>query len=101
MLEAYVARVVQLQSTPPPVSAAAGERPRASELARAQCAAGLPAVCSLLHVNARVEDELDRRLLTLLDGTRDRAALRRALSSTREQLEQALTRLASLGLLHD
>ena len=101
MLEAYVARVVQLQSTPPPVSATAGERPRASELARAQCAAGLPAVCSLLHVNARVDDELDRRLLTLLDGTRDRVALRRELSSTGEQLEQALTRLSSLGLLHD
>ena len=48
-----------------------------------------------------MDDELDRRLLTLLDGTRDRAALQRALSSTGEQLEQALTRLSSLGLLHD
>jgi hypothetical protein len=68
-------------------------------LARAQCAAGLPAVSSLLHVNARLEGELEPRLLGLLDGTRDRHSLMRALSSPAEQVEQGLTRLASLGLL--
>jgi cyclopropane fatty-acyl-phospholipid synthase-like methyltransferase len=99
LLEAYVARVVNLHSEPPPVSARAGERPCASPLARAQCAAGLPAVCTLLHVNARLEGELEPRLLELLDGTRDRQALAGELSSTERQVEEGLARLASLGLL--
>jgi len=99
VLEAYIARVVHLHSTPPPLSAAAGERPLASPLARAQCAAGLPAVSSLLHCNARLEGELEPRLLALLDGTRDRRALMGELSSTTEQVEQGLVRFASLGLL--
>jgi cyclopropane fatty-acyl-phospholipid synthase-like methyltransferase len=99
LLEAYVARVVDLRSTPPPVSARAGERPCASPLARAQCAAGLPALSTLLHVNARLEDELEPRLLGLLDGTRDRQALARELSSTVQQVEEGLARFASLGLL--
>jgi cyclopropane fatty-acyl-phospholipid synthase-like methyltransferase len=99
MLDAFLARVVDLHSTPPPVSATAGERPCASPLARAQCAAGLPAVSSLLHVNARLEGELEPRLLELLDGTRDRRALARELSSTAQQVEEGLGRFASLGLL--
>jgi hypothetical protein len=99
LLEAYVARVVDLRSTPPPVSDRAGERPCASPLARAQCAAGLPALSTLLHVNARLEDELEPRLLGLLDGTRDRQALARELSSTVQQVEEGLARFASLGLL--
>jgi len=99
LLEAYVARVVDLHATPPPVSARAGERPCASPLARAQCAAGLPAVSSLLHVNAQLEGDLEPRLLALLDGTRDGEALARELSCTEQQAEEALARLASLGLL--
>jgi cyclopropane fatty-acyl-phospholipid synthase-like methyltransferase len=99
VLEAYIARVVHLHSTAPPVSAGAGERSLASPLARAQCAAGLPAVSSLLHVNARLEGELEPRLLPLLDGTRDRQTLTDELSSTTEAVEQGLARFASLGLL--
>ena len=30
---------------------------------------------NLRHTSVRIEDELGRRLVTLLDGTRDRAAL--------------------------
>jgi hypothetical protein len=99
MLEAYIARVVDLHSTAPPVGVGADEWPRASPLARAQCAAGLPAVSSLLHVNARLEGELEPRLLELLDGTRDREALAHELSSTAQQVEEGLSRFASLGLL--
>jgi cyclopropane fatty-acyl-phospholipid synthase-like methyltransferase len=98
-LEAYIARVIHLHSVPPPLSAGAGERPLASPLARAQCAAGLPAVSSLLHVNARLEGELEPRLLALLDGTRDRRTLAGELPSAMEQIEQCLARFASLGLL--
>lgn len=109
LLEACAARVVHLHSTAPPVSQAAGERPLASPLARAQCAVGLPVVSSLLHANARLEGELERQLLPLLDGTRTRRALRVALSPraadedgptpSSTEIESALARFASLGLL--
>jgi len=99
LLEAYIARVVQLHATAPLVSASAGERPLASPLARAQCAAGLPAVSTLLHVNARLEGELEPQLLVLLDGSRDRQALTGAVSVPAGQVDEALERLAWLGLL--
>lgn len=54
------------------------------------------------HTTVRVEGELERRLLGLLDGTRDRAALLRDLDLPGfgpEQLEENLARLARLGLL--
>ncbi|HEX5147075.1 MAG TPA: class I SAM-dependent methyltransferase, partial [Conexibacter sp.] len=51
LLEAHLARVVALHGCAPPLVAQAGERPRASALARAQHAAGAPAVSSLLHAN--------------------------------------------------
>ena len=44
-------------------------------------------------------DELGRRLITLLDGTRDRAALLRELGRPADELERSLQGLASLGLL--
>jgi SAM-dependent methyltransferase len=109
LLEAYIARVVHLHSTRPPVSSGAGERPRASSLARAQCAAGQPAISSLLHVNARLEGEIEPRLLPLLDGTLDRRGLSEALSAAPArqigpspdpaEIDAALARFASLGLL--
>jgi SAM-dependent methyltransferase len=98
LLEACLARVVELHGCPPPVAVSAGERPRASGLARAQLAAGAPAVSSLLHANVRLTDA-DAALLALLDGTRDRAALRAALGHGEPELEEALARLGSLGLL--
>jgi len=82
LLQAYLARIVMLQGAPPPLEAQPGERPLASPLARAQSAAGLPVVSSLLHANARLEGELEPRLLALLDGTRDLRTLVDSLSST-------------------
>ncbi|MFI4992757.1 MAG: methyltransferase regulatory domain-containing protein [Solirubrobacterales bacterium] len=99
LLEAYIARVVHLHATAPPVSASAGERPLASPLARAQCAAGLPAVSTLLHVNARLEGELEPQLLVLLDGSRNRQALTDAVSATAARVDEVLERFAWLGLL--
>jgi SAM-dependent methyltransferase len=119
LLQAYLARIVMLQGTPPLLEAQPGERPLASPLARAQSAAGLPVVSSLLHANARLEGELEPRLLALLDGTRDLRALVDSLSSaganetptlptaetpptpTPADVQAALARLASLGLLQD
>jgi SAM-dependent methyltransferase len=99
LLQGYLARIVQLLGCPPPVAASLPERPLASPLARAQLAAGLPAVSSLLHANARMEDELDRGALPLLDGTRTLSELAGALDASPEQLAEMLDRLASLGLL--
>jgi hypothetical protein len=99
LLQAYLARIVMLHGCPTPVVGRAGERPLASRLARAQCAAGMEAVSSLLHANVRLEGELEARLLELLDGTRDRRALARELGSTAQQVEEGLSRFASLGLL--
>ena len=99
LLQAYLARIVLLHGCPLPAVARAGERPRASALARAQHAAGAPAVSSLLHANVRLEGELDPVLLPLLDGTRDLRELAGALGRPEAEVEAALARLAGVGLL--
>ena len=90
-----------LHAHPPAISVHAGERPLASALARAQARDGEP-VTTLRHGTIRVGDELDRRVLALLDGTRDRAALRAQLDGVAgldgdalaERLEAILDRIA-------
>ncbi len=52
-----------------------GERPRVSSLARWQAARG-PDITSLVYTTVRMEEPAARLLITLLDGTRDRAAIR-------------------------
>jgi hypothetical protein len=99
LLQAYLARIVMLQGCAPPVVNRAGERPMAGPLARAQCAAGLPAVSSLLHANVLVEGELEPKMLPLLDGSRDLTELAQALAAPVEDVAGALERIASLGLL--
>jgi hypothetical protein len=76
-------------------------------LARLQASAG-ERVTTLNHETLRIEDEAGRRVLTLLDGTHDRAALAGSLSGDaktprdrRAQLESTLARLARLALLED
>jgi SAM-dependent methyltransferase len=98
LLQAHLAQIVQLGGCAPLLATQPGDRPLASPLARAQCAAGLPAVSSLLHTNVRLESEEGRCLLVLLDGTRDRAALLESLAMS-EPLDDALGRFAALGLL--
>jgi SAM-dependent methyltransferase len=99
LLQAHLARIVTLQGCGPPLTKHASERPTASPLARAQRASGLGAVSSLLHGNVRLEDELEPRLLPLLDGTRDRGELAQAVGAPIEDVAGALERLASVGLL--
>jgi methyltransferase-like protein/SAM-dependent methyltransferase len=92
-------------------AAEAGERPVSSPLARLQLQKGAM-ITTLRHTRIEVEGELERQLLLLLDGTRDRAALLSELSpfarpnaSTPsreippEDLESALGKLARLALL--
>jgi SAM-dependent methyltransferase len=99
LLQAHLARIVALQGCGPPLVNRAGERPTASPLARAQLASGLPAVSSLLHGNVRLEDELEPRLLPLLDGTRTLEELASELHAPPAEVEGSLGRLASIGLL--
>ena len=85
-----------------------GERPKASLLARQQAARG-PVVTNLRHTAVVIGDEVARRLLALLDGTRsvDRIVvdLNAAVADgerppiTRKEVEQNLAIVARLGLL--
>jgi hypothetical protein len=61
-------------------------------------------VTSLRHRPVDLDDDLPKRLIPLLDGTRDREELREALSVegsevTAAELEQALQRVCDLCLL--
>jgi hypothetical protein len=79
LFEFYRAGLVEIHSHQPRFALAAGEKPRASALARTQLKNSV-AVTALNHINIYVTDELGRSMLQLLDGTRDRAALERELS---------------------
>jgi methyltransferase-like protein/2-polyprenyl-3-methyl-5-hydroxy-6-metoxy-1,4-benzoquinol methylase len=105
------AGLVELHAWRPPCAARAGERPVASRLVRLQLREGAE-VTTLRHRTVTVEGALERQLLLLLDGTRDRPALVKELrefavgqagaSPTPQQAgarEGALGKLARLGLL--
>ncbi len=105
VLASLQAGVIRPHVHVPAVAFPPGEQPRASAVVRAQLAAG-DRVTSLWHVPVKVDDELSRRLLPLLDGTRDRRALVAALAGVGSDqpvdeaaLDQHLNRLARLGLL--
>jgi SAM-dependent methyltransferase len=99
LLQAYLAQIALLLGCSPPVERSPRGRPCASALARAQHAAGADILSSLLHANARLEGELEPRLLSLLDGTRDVGELARESSAGVEDVELALKRICSVGLL--
>lgn len=108
LLRTYSCGLVELHAAPFRFTVAVSERPRAFALARLEVGQG-PIVSTLAHGYADIEDRLARRLLLLLDGTRDRAALLRELQAspesagmpavTAEDLERNLARSARLGLL--
>jgi SAM-dependent methyltransferase len=74
VLRCYAANLVQLHATPPALTTSVSERPEASPLARHQARSG-QLVTNLRHTSVRLEDDLGRRLVVLLDGTRDRPQL--------------------------
>ncbi len=82
----------------------AGEHPTASRLARWQAAHG-PELTSLAYTTVRMEEPAARLLITLLDGTRDRAAIRAELRAqtgielSDEDLDSNLHELARLFLI--
>jgi SAM-dependent methyltransferase len=103
LLGGYAANLVSLHASAPRLAHRPGERPEASPLARHQAAEG-DLVTSLRHGSVRLEDELARRLVALLDGTRDRAALAAEMqpdagADVEPALERSLDSLARLALL--
>jgi Predicted methyltransferase regulatory domain len=110
LLRCYAGNLVQLHAMPPPLTTSVGDRPEASPLARHQARSG-ELVTNLRHASVRIEDELGRRLIVLLDGTRDRAQLLgelrvflldtggRVPKDLERGLERSLEGLAGLALL--
>jgi methyltransferase-like protein/SAM-dependent methyltransferase len=101
----YAANFLELHSQAPGFVIKVSERPAASALARTQVE-HTSSVTNLRHGSIEVEDEVARRLLLLLDGTRTReqllAELRQRTNAgeiTAEKLEANLDRLGKLALL--
>ena len=74
-------------------------RPARGERARAPAGRRGERVTTLRHTSVEVPDALGRRLIGLLDGTRDRAALLRELGRPADELERSLEGLARIGVL--
>jgi SAM-dependent methyltransferase len=97
-LAALAAGLAQAHARQPDFASAAGERPLGSALARLQSAAGTT-VTGRLGNTVLLDDEFGRRVLALLDGTRDRAALIRETGAEPALLDRCLAGLARLALL--
>ena len=105
LLAAFGAGAIELHSHVPTLAAAAGELPTASALARAQ-ARYSDRVTNLWHETVALDEPLVRQLVPLLDGTRDRIALRMELgpglhgasdSTPEERLEVRHHRALAVG----
>jgi SAM-dependent methyltransferase len=100
VVRAFDSGNVTFHAVPSPAARVAGERPLASPLARSQARPGAIVTTLENHV-VRINDEPTAVLLGLLDGTRDRVAIREAFPGelTADALDAALAKLAELGLL--
>lgn len=97
-LELFKVGIIELNATRG-MAVEAGETPHASPLALHQAAHGEATVTTLWHRALEIEGEEARRILLLLDGTRDREALCQAMDCAPERLDTELRTLARLGLL--
>jgi methyltransferase-like protein len=70
MLQLYAANAVELHSIPSSFVTSVSEKPRTSALVRLQASQGVR-VTNLRHESLRIND-VERRMLTLLDGARER-----------------------------
>jgi SAM-dependent methyltransferase len=107
LLDAWLSGYVHLRTKPLQLAPAAGSRPAAFALARRQ-AQTRESVTNLRHESVRIPDPFALKLLTLLDGTRDRAALAGLLAADSgvgdpaaiaQRLDEALAMLARCGVL--
>jgi SAM-dependent methyltransferase len=79
LLRTSAASVSELHVMRPPFVTELSDRPRVSALARRQ-ASETTVVTSLSHKSISLEDRLVRRLVLLLDGTRDRVQIEEAMA---------------------
>lgn len=107
LLDEFRGARLRLHVDAPAYALRPGARPRASALARLQAAEG-PEMTSLTHEIVRMEEPAARRLVQLLDGTRDRPAIIAALAAAsdgvvldEEILERNLMMMALVCLLHE
>jgi SAM-dependent methyltransferase len=109
LLAAYSAGFLDLHTRAPHFALEPGPRPTASPVARLQLERG-PFVASLRHTSVRIDDDLGRRLLGLMDGTRTVEMLRRDLETHvsapgspveigAADVERKVTEIARLALL--
>jgi hypothetical protein len=95
---------IAFHAVPPPGVLEPGPHPRASSLVRSQARPGALLTALTNHV-VRINDEPTARLLSLLDGTRDREAIRRDFEAaelgplTPEALDDALSHFGRAMLL--
>jgi len=94
---AFTMRVLDLHVYRPRVASRPGDYPLASPLARLQAKRG-DVLTNLLHQSVKVEGD-GLRLLSLLDGRRNRSALATELQASLEDIDKALAHLAALALL--
>jgi SAM-dependent methyltransferase len=104
LLEGFRTELVMPHTAPLRVADANAERPVASRLARWQAAQG-PDITSLAYTNVHLAEPAARALITLLDGTRDRATVRAEFADrtgmrlSAEDLDANLAELARLFIL--
>jgi SAM-dependent methyltransferase len=101
LLAAYASGLIELTSRRPRCVARAASFPATTALARWQASHG-KLITTVRHTAVEAAGELERRLIALLDGSRDVAALTRELApavNRREEVDATLQKLANLGLL--
>jgi hypothetical protein len=104
LLAAYTAGLVELSTHSPHFVLEPGPRPTASPVARLQLEHG-SFVASLRHTSVYIEDDIGRRLLKLMDGTRTLDVLRQELEAqtpvqvSTAALEKKMVEVARLALL--
>ena len=100
LVQAHEAGFIEFRMHRAPFVSVPGVRPRASALAQLQLSYG-DRVTTMLHHVIRLQDPLGRELLRLMDGTRDRAALKAGLDQMIQGEGQAAGEIVSLDQLDE
>ena len=98
LFDLYCRNLLELAPRQPRFLLHAGPRPEAAALARWQCGSG-PVVTNQRHQAVTLDEPLAARLLPLLDGAQERAALSARLGVDMPALEQVLDALGRQALL--
>jgi SAM-dependent methyltransferase len=80
LMRLLLAEALELRASPPRIAGSVSEYPVASALVRAQVARGIRMVTTQRHQSLEFGDEMGRRFLPLLDGSRNHADLLRELA---------------------